>query len=107
MARLFREPYRFSFFRAVNLLEALSPRRKPLGEALTPDEEAVRFRVKPGFAFPASDISALAPVDGDGSPRMAVTFMGLVGPNGILPDWYNEMALERNRQKDFTVTRVL
>lgn len=104
IARLFREPYRFSFFRAVNLLEALSPRRKRLGDALTPDEEAVRFQVKPGFGFPASDISALESVDGDGSPRMAVTFIGLVGPNGILPDWYNEMALERNRQKDFTVT---
>ena len=104
MARLFREYYRFSFFRAVNLLEALLPHKKPLGEALTPNEEAVRFKVRPGFAFPASDISALAPDDSGGAPRMAVTFMGLVGPNGILPDWYNEMALDRIRQKDYTVT---
>jgi len=103
-SRLFREIYRFSFFRAVSLMEILAPDKRRLGEALTPDEEPVRFIVKPGFAFPASDISALKPAEGKRLPEMAVTFMGLVGPNGILPDWYNELALERNREKDFAIT---
>ena len=102
--RLFEAPWRFSFFRAVKLLEALIPDKKPLGEALTPEEEGVRFEVKPGFGFPASDILSLKAVEGEGPARMAVTFMGLVGPNGILPDWYNEMALDRNRDRDFSFT---
>lgn len=104
VGRLFREACRFSFFKAVSLMETLSPGRKRLGEALTPDEEAVRFTVKPGFAFPASDISALAPAEEGRVPEMSVTFMGLIGPNGILPDWYNEQAMERNREKDFALT---
>ena len=57
--RLFEEFYGFSFFKAVHLLESLLPQRKPLGQTLAPSEEAVRFSVKPGFAFPPSDISEL------------------------------------------------
>ncbi len=105
--RLFEEYYGFSFFKAVDLLESLSPDKKPLGKTLVPGEEAVRFSVKPGFVFPPSDISSLEQTD-DGSPvDMSVTFLGLVGPNGLLPQWYNELAVERNWKKDFSLTAFL
>lgn len=105
--RLFEECFRFSFFRAVQLLESLLPDRKPLGQTLTPSEEAVRFSVKPSFVFPPSDIVAMDHRDEERPPTMEVAFMGLIGPAGVLPYWYNEMAIERLRQKDTTLTAFL
>jgi type VI secretion system protein ImpH len=105
--RLFTEYYRFSFFKAVHLLESMVLDKKPLGQTLVPGEEAVRFSVKPGFDFPPSDISDLKEGDEENPANMAVTFMGLVGPNGVLPRWYNELAIERNQNKDFSLTAFL
>jgi len=102
--RLFDEFYRFSFFKAVDLMEKLYPDKKPLGRTFVPGEEPVRFSVKPGFVFPAGEILNLEQKDEDQPANMEVAFMGMIGPSGILPDWYNEMAIERNRQKDYTLT---
>ncbi|NTW38236.1 MAG: type VI secretion system baseplate subunit TssG, partial [Syntrophobacteraceae bacterium] len=68
---LFREFYEFSFFRAVHLLEWLHPEKKRLGEAMACTQEPVRFSVKPGFAFPPSDISGMEPGE-DGEPSSVV-----------------------------------
>ena len=102
--RLFEEFYRFSFFRAVHLLESLLPGRKALGQTLAPFEEAVRFCVKPGSVFPPSDISDLRPAEETGPVAMEIPFMGLIGPSGVLPYWINELAIERVREKDFSLT---
>ena len=104
---LFEEFFSFSFFKAVSILETMFPKKRPLGETLTPDREAVRFFVRPGFAFPPSDISNLEYSEDGDHAEMDVSFMGLIGPNGILPNWYNELALERNYHKDFTLTAFM
>lgn len=99
--RLLKEYYSFSFFKAVDLLESLFPDKKPLGQTLAPREEAVRFSSKTGLSFPPSDISKIEHGDEEKPVNMEVTFMGLVGPSGVLPHWYNEQVMERIRQKDY------
>jgi len=101
---LFEESYRFSFFRAVRLLETLQKGKEPLGKTLEPSKEPVRFSVKPGFSFPPSEIVSLLKSEKDSQPLLSVAFMGLIGPSGVLPNWYNETADQRNRDKDFTLT---
>lgn len=92
--RLLNEFYRFSFFKAVHLIENLFPGKKPLGQTLEPHKEAVRFSSKLGFAFPPSDISRIEHTYVEDPVDMEVAFMGLIGPSGVLPDWYNELAME-------------
>lgn len=102
--RLFKEFYRYSFFKAVGLIENLFPDKKPIGKTLAPEEEAVRFSSKTGLAFPASDISKLVHRIRERPVDMEVAFMGLIGPSGVLPHWYNEHAVERAYNKDSGVT---
>jgi len=105
--RLFEEHYNFSFFKAVSLLESLFPAKRPLGQTLEPDKEAVRFSVKPGLVFPGSDISKLEEGQDDGQVNMEVTFMGLIGPAGVMPHWYTELVVERIWQKDHSLAGFL
>ncbi|HPI91849.1 MAG TPA: type VI secretion system baseplate subunit TssG [Deltaproteobacteria bacterium] len=106
-SRLFKEFFRFSFYRAVALLERLNPSRKALGETLDPREEAVRFSVKPGLSFPPSDIANLTQPEGDGRPKMEVSFLGLIGPSGVLPYWFNDLAISRAQAKDYALIDFL
>jgi type VI secretion system protein ImpH len=100
------EAYRFNFFQAVRLLELFAGGRPP-GKGLSPSQDPVHFSVRPGFSFPASDIQGIkangnSNGNGNGStPQMTVNFMGLIGPKGVLPDWYNTHALARNHHKDY------
>ena len=105
--RLFEEHYKFSFFKAVSLLESLFPDKSPLGQTLEPDQEAVRFSVKPSLAFPGSDISRLEQSADDGPAQMEVTFMGLIGPAGVMPHWYTELVYERIWHKDRSLAGFL
>lgn len=96
--RLHEEFYRFSFFKAVELLESLAPEKKKLGQALVPGDEPVRFSVNTELAFPPSEISALEL--NDEFTNLEVTFLGMVGPSGVLPYWYTELIQDRQRDGD-------
>jgi type VI secretion system protein ImpH len=114
-ARLFREPHRFDFFQAVRLLEQLERQRAdgryPVGQDRPPAQEVVRFRALPALSFPAAAVSQLRQPDGPagaGRPaEMLVTFMGLTGPSGVLPQHYTTLLLQRLRLKDTSLRDFL
>jgi type VI secretion system protein ImpH len=100
---LFSAPYRFDFFKAVHLLEGFA-NGKRVGGGHSPADDPVRFKVDPGFSFPASDIAALR---NGKTAEMRVTFMGLIGPEGVLPDWYNAHARQLREKRDDSFTDFL
>jgi type VI secretion system protein ImpH len=122
---LFMEPYRFSFFQAVRLLSAISYaraaepphwKRDPVG--LDPrriDWEIVRFRAMPSLTYPPSEVNELrqAPQAARAEdwelppPEMVVSFMGMTGPSGVLPEHYTRLIIGRMREKDNTLRDFL
>jgi type VI secretion system protein ImpH len=114
LAQLAREPFRFDFFQAVRLIALAAGRteathRDPqaIGQAQwdrLPYEECVRFRAHVGHAFPASPISFFAPLSTANAdapvPEMTVTFLGLAGTAGVLPQHYTQLLIDRVREKD-------
>ena len=98
----FSEPYRFKFFQAVRLLERIYPDREPVGRAMRPGREVVRFCGRVSLTFPPSEIESLSRGDGENDQaRMTVCFLGLTGLLGVLPQHYTQFLIERAREKDF------
>lgn len=101
---LFSEPNSFDFFQAVRVLQRLAPDRAAVGDFALPRQEAVRFGVNASLAFPASAIQTLAP----GAPAaMKINFMGLIGPLGLLPNYYTELVADRTRAHDTALADFL
>lgn len=84
----------YDFFRAVLLLEELAPDRERLGEYAAASEEAVSLGVNPSLAFAPNQIHELTFREGDAA-RLVVNFLGLVGPQGVMPTWYSQLVGER------------
>jgi type VI secretion system protein ImpH len=97
-----KEPTSFGFFQAVRLLQQLRPNRKPVGHFVDPAQEVVRFRVQPAIHFPPSEIHELD-LPETGSAKMSVNFMGLTGPQGLLPHHYSLLISERRRVRDHAI----
>jgi type VI secretion system protein ImpH len=107
--KLRREPYSFDFFQAVRLLERFFPERASVGKFTHPETEVARFGAHPSLAFPASQIQSMS-WPGDDLPgatwpknkpvHLTVNFMGLTGPEGVLPNPYTTLLIERLRSND-------
>ncbi len=125
---LLEAPYRFDFFQAVRLLEQMGVEAAregagtsglSVGKDHAPNREAVRFRALPSLGFPAGAIAEIRPAAQPDAaqpdaaqpeqrpPEMVTTFMGLTGPNGVLPQHYTRMLIERIRDKDFALRDFL
>jgi type VI secretion system protein ImpH len=101
-----QEPYRFAFFQAVRVLERLSG-RDAVGLDAPPDREATRFRAQPALSFPPAEVSKLVPAKADRPHEMVVSFFGLTGPSGVLPQHYTALLLSRIRARDYSLRDCL
>ena len=104
--KLRREPYSFEFFQAVRLLEKVLPNRTSVGRFAHPATEVARFAAHPSLAFPASQIQAME-WPAEGPVEMTVNFMGLTGPEGVLPNPYTTLIIERMRASDTSLRDFL
>lgn len=100
-ARIFDKGYSFDFFQAVRLLEQLYPGQYLVGRGGPPGGEAVRFRTDLSLSYPnATVVGVDPPTDKFPKPIMTVSFLGLTGPNGVLPQHYTEILLSMDRMGD-------
>jgi type VI secretion system protein ImpH len=104
--KLRREPYSFDFFQAVRLLERFRPERSSVGRFTHPETEVARFGAHASLAFPASQIQEAEWPD-DAPVRMTVNFMGLTGPEGVLPNPFTSLIIERLKASDFALRDFL
>jgi type VI secretion system protein ImpH len=81
----------YDFFQSIRMLTLLKRKDQvQIGEDGPPDREIVRFLAHLSLAFPASTMQKMVR-DGAAQPAlMTVNFMGLTGPNGVLPRPYTE-----------------
>lgn len=101
---LLERGFRFDFFQAVRLLGRVYANRQPVGTKAAAAEEVVRFRAHQSLSFPPSSIFVIRPPRDETCPaHMTVAFMGLTGPQGVLPRCYTELILERLQVKDTTL----
>jgi type VI secretion system protein ImpH len=109
--RLFDEPHAFEFAQAVRLLELLHPDAVPLGTGLDPRAEALGLMgaLAPVFApsalgamrhAPLRSRALLADDSQQQQPQLEVNAFGLGGPEGPLPEAYQEWLQDRVRNKD-------
>lgn len=109
---LFENASLFDFFQAVRLLErgaedAQGGARRPVGLDANPEEEIVRFMAVASLAFPPASIGKLEADPAGGQPRMVTTFFGLIGPQGVLPQHYSTLVIQRLRERDATLRDFL
>ncbi len=102
---LFSRGYDFEFFQAVHLLTRMQPERKPVGRSAAPRQEIVRFGAHASISFPASQIHSIE--EKRGQARMTVAFLGLTGPQTVLPLQYTELLIERILSKDESFAEFL
>lgn len=93
-----------SFFQIVRLFNRVARRaggaKSRAGIASRPKEEPVRFRAATGMRHPAAEIVSAEARALDGAPELTVSFMGLTGPMGVLPDYYTELLVTQRQARN-------
>lgn len=98
-AELAARPGRFDFAQAVRAAEDASPQLAPVGEDDSPADEAVRFSVARSLTFAAAPVRSSRRAE-SGQHELETTFLGLIGPSGVLPQHYTELAIQRTQRRD-------
>lgn len=106
--RLREDPYGIDFFQCIRRLEALFPELPGVGLSDRAGEDPVRFCQEPSLAFAPSNLRKYLPAGPRSAPRLFLSFMGMLGPNGPLPLHLTDHARQREiHSKDFTFSRFL
>jgi type VI secretion system protein ImpH len=93
------QPYGFSLFAALRVLEQSFAQQPRLGESRKASDDAVRLGQAPHLSFAPSDV-ATATTQDDGPLRLEQHGFGVFGPNGALPLHLTELAYERRRHRE-------
>ena len=101
-----KEPWRFDVFTILRQLERSHPERPRIGDSAATREDYVRLGQDPFMDFPASNLSGVETLP-DGSLRVLVKFLGLLGPQGALPIATTEEALGWHLMGDDAFPRFL
>ena len=106
-AALSREPWAFDFLQAMRRIECTFPDQPRWASAMRPQDEPVRLGQDASLSFAPASLSTFKTQD-KAPPRLAVSFFGLLGPNGPLPLHLTEHARYRQlHYGDHTFVRFL
>jgi type VI secretion system protein ImpH len=105
-ARVRAEPRRFGFFQAVRLLEGEALRGAGthrelalVGEETDARQRTVKFSAATHLSYPQSEIDTLVEQP-PAPPEIAVNFLGLTGPSGVLPQHYSVALIRELRRRN-------
>lgn len=114
--RLQQMPSEFDFYQAVYSVErqysSEQKRWYGVGRDGFPCQELIRFKSVQHLGFPGQPITKVEPRPCKAEPEaseqassinMHVSFLGLTGPSGVMPQHYTEMILDRVKQRDHTM----
>lgn len=112
--RLREEPEAFDALQAILVLERHAARQgvragggsAPVGGAALPEDEVLHFVGETALAFPVAEVTQVRETPG-GPPKVEITFMGMHGPSGVLPQAYSDKVIERQREKDTSLADFL
>ncbi len=117
--RLIAEPQSFDFIQAVRVLERLRRHHRAVAHELRDfwaaadgserevHLDAVRFVSEPLLTYPAATITKAELLDPDGPMRLTVALFGLIGPLGVLPYGYSNLATQSLHKKNPAFTAFL
>lgn len=92
------------FFAAIRYLQIISGNR--IGDDTNVSQEPIALKSLPAINFPATEVATISPGE-NGKPNAVVTFLGLFGPSGALPQHYTQTIIDRIRAKDTTMSDFL
>lgn len=111
--QLQQAPSEFDFYQAVYSVERQYSREQKrwygVGRDGFPHQELIRFKSVQHLGFPGQPITKVENRAGTTelalttSINMHVSFLGLTGPSGVLPQHYTELVLHRMKQRDNTM----
>lgn len=107
---IFENAQQIDFYKAVflveNQLKTADSSFRHIGYDSQPKLELIKFSVTQGLGFPGNAISKIESngySDNFHQVTMHISFMGMTGCSGALPQYYTELVLQRMKHKDMTM----